>query len=74
MESTEMRSRLEWLSEEARSYGWNIVARYHATEVTYVLEDEHGEMEFNTVDGVEQKIRSLCLSRNLPPLRERKTP
>ena len=69
-----MRSRLEWLSDEARSYGWKLITRHHAMEVTYMLDDEHSEMYFNTLDEVERKMRSLCLARNLPPLRECRTP
>jgi hypothetical protein len=51
-----MTNRLRWLSDEADGHGWKLLARHHDAKITYVLVDEHGEMEFNTVDEVEQKI------------------
>jgi hypothetical protein len=40
--------RLRWLSDEADGHGWKLLARHHDAKITYVLVDEHGEMEFNT--------------------------
>jgi hypothetical protein len=65
-----VKSRLRWLSDEAHSHGWKLLARHHAAEVTYVLVDEHGEMDFKTLDEVEQQMHNLCLVRKLAPLRE----
>jgi hypothetical protein len=66
-----MIDRLNWLSSEAQKHGWELLARYRAGRVTYVLvDDQHGEMDCNTLDGVERKMRALCEARNLPLLRE----
>ena len=62
-----MTNRLRWLSDEADGHGWKLLARHHDAKITYVLVDEHGEMDFNTLDEVEQKMRG-CRARNLPPL------
>jgi hypothetical protein len=48
---TKMTNRLRWLSDEADGHGWKLLARHHDAKITYVLVDEHGEMEFNAVDG-----------------------
>ena len=65
-----MTNRLMWLSDEAYGHGWTLLARYHDARITYVLVGEHGEMEFDTLDEVEQEMRSMCRIRKLPPLRD----
>jgi hypothetical protein len=65
-----MTNRLMWLSDEAHSHGWTLLARYRDAKITYVLAVEHGEMEFDTLDEVEQEMRSVCRIRKLPPLRD----
>jgi len=32
--------------------------------------EEHGETEFDTLDEVEQEMRSMCRIRKLPPMRD----
>jgi hypothetical protein len=50
-----MTNRLVWLSDEAHSHGWTLLARHRDARITYVLVDEHGEMEFDTLGEVEQE-------------------
>jgi hypothetical protein len=59
-----------WLSDEAHSHGWTLLSRHRDARITYVLVDEHGEMEFDTLDEVEQEMRTMCRIRKLPPLRD----
>jgi hypothetical protein len=65
-----MTNRLLWLSDEAHSHGWTLLARHRDARITYVLVDEHGEMECDTLDEVEQEMRCMCRIRKLPPLRD----
>ena len=65
-----MTNRLMWLSDEAHGYGWTLLARHRDARITYVLADERGETEFDTLDEVEQEMRSMCRIRKLPPMRD----
>ena len=56
-------NRLMWLSDEAYGHGWTLLARYRDTRITYVLVDEHGETEFDTLDEVEREMGSMCRIR-----------
>jgi len=70
VEVAKLTNRLMWLSDEAYSHGWTLLARYRDARITYVLADEHGETEFDTLDEVEQEMRSMCRIRKLPPMRD----
>ena len=65
-----MTNRLMWLSDEAYGHRWTLLARHREARITYVLVDEHGEAEFDTLDEVEQEMRSMCRISKLPPLRD----
>ena len=47
--------------------GWLLLARHRAGRITYVLKDEHGEMDFNTIDEVQAAMRKMQKVRKLPP-------
>jgi hypothetical protein len=63
-----MCERLRWVSHEVLSRGWQLLGRHRAAGFSYVLKDEHGEMEFKTLEEVEQAMRNLCRDRGLEPL------
>jgi hypothetical protein len=70
VEVAKMTNPLVWLSDEAHSHWWTLLSRHRDARITYVLVDEHGEMEFDTRGEVEQEMRSMCRIRKLPPLRD----
>jgi hypothetical protein len=49
VKAARMTNRLMWLSDEAHSHGWTLLARHRDAKITYVLAVEHGEMEFDTL-------------------------
>jgi hypothetical protein len=51
-----------------------LLGRYRAAGFSYVLKDEHGEMEFKTLAEVEQAMRNLCRVRGLEPLGQHPQP
>jgi hypothetical protein len=64
-----MCERLRWVSHEALRRGWQLLGRHRsAAGFSYVLKDEHSEMEFKTLAEVEQAMRNLCRDRGLEPL------
>ena len=69
VEAAKMTNPLVWLSDEAHSHGWTLLSRHRDARITYVLVDEHGEMEFDTLNDVEQEMRNMCRIHRLPPLR-----
>ena len=64
-----MCERLRWVSHEALSRGWQLFGRHRAAVgFRYVLKHEYGEMDFRTLEEVEQAMRNLCRDRGLEPL------
>ena len=65
-----MCERLRWVSHEALSRGWQLLGRYRTAGFSYVLKHEQGEMDFKTLEEVEQAMRNLCRDRGLEPMGE----